>query len=39
MVKLADLQDNMNLKRIKNITQKDIDRIEKYKKAKRILEM
>ena len=32
MVKLADLQDNMNLKRIKNITQKDIERIEKYKK-------
>lgn len=39
MVKLADLQDNMNLKRIKNITQKDIERIEKYKKAKEILKM
>ncbi|MEY8319857.1 HD domain-containing protein [Lachnospiraceae bacterium 46-61] len=38
-VKLADLQDNMNLKRIKNITQKDMERVEKYKKAKKILEM
>lgn len=37
-VKLADLEDNMNLNRIQNITQKDIQRVEKYKKAKRILQ-
>lgn len=32
-VKLADLKDNMNLSRIKNPTEKDYDRIEKYRKA------
>lgn len=37
-VKLADLEDNMNLKRIQNVTQEDIQRVEKYKKAKKILE-
>lgn len=37
-VKLADLEDNMNLNRIQNVTQKDIQRVEKYKKAKRILQ-
>ncbi|MDP8162561.1 guanosine-3',5'-bis(diphosphate) 3'-pyrophosphohydrolase [Pasteurella skyensis] len=37
-VKLSDLRDNMNLKRIKNITQKDLDRLEKYKKATAYLE-
>ena len=37
-VKLADLEDNMNLNIIQNVTQKDIQRVEKYKKAKRILQ-
>lgn len=37
-VKLSDLKDNMDLKRIKQITEKDIKRLEKYKKAKEILE-
>lgn len=38
VVKLADLEDNMNLNRIKNVTEKDRQRVEKYKKAKQILE-
>lgn len=33
-VKLADLNDNMNLSRIKNPTEKDFKRVEKYKDAK-----
>lgn len=37
-VKLADLKDNMNLKRLKCISQDDLKRLEKYKKAKEILE-
>lgn len=37
-VKLSDLKDNMNLERLKEITEKDINRLEKYKKAKEILE-
>ena len=37
-VKLADLTMNMDLNRIKNITQDDLDRVEKYKKAKQIIE-
>ncbi len=37
-VKLSDLKDNMNLKRLKKITEKDIKRVEKYEKAKEILE-
>ncbi|NLL71756.1 MAG: GTP pyrophosphokinase [Epulopiscium sp.] len=32
-VKLADLSDNMDLSRIKNPTEKDYKRIEKYRKA------
>lgn len=32
-VKLADLNDNMNLERIENPSQKDFERIEKYRKA------
>lgn len=38
-VKLSDLKDNMNLERLKEVTDKDIKRLEKYKKAKEILEM
>ncbi len=37
-VKLADLRHNSDLARIDHVTQKDLDRIEKYKKAIRILE-
>lgn len=36
-VKLADLADNMNLTRVKNPTQKDYDRLEKYKAARAFL--
>ena len=36
-VKMADLNDNMNLNRIKAPTQKDRERIEKYKKAMEFL--
>jgi hypothetical protein len=32
-VKLADLEDNSDLSRIKNPTQRDVDRIEKYRRA------
>lgn len=37
IVKLADLSDNMNIKRISNPTQKDYDRLEEYKQVKKIL--
>jgi len=37
-VKLSDLKDNMNLERLKEVTEKDMKRLEKYKKAKEILE-
>ena len=36
-VKLADLTDNMNLDRIKEPTQKDKERVEKYRKAMKFL--
>lgn len=36
-VKLADLKHNMDLKRLSNVTPKDIKRLEKYKKAYIIL--
>lgn len=36
--KTKDLRDNMDLDRLKQITEKDIERLEKYKKAKEILE-
>lgn len=39
-VKLADLSDNMDLSRIEKPTQKDYERIEKYRKARhRILDV
>ncbi len=31
-VKIADLEDNMDIRRIKNITEKDIERLNKYRK-------
>ena len=37
-VKLADLEHNSNLSRIAEPSQKDLDRLEKYKQAKKILE-
>jgi len=36
-VKIADLEDNMNVKRIGEITSKDLARIEKYHRAWRAL--
>ena len=36
-VKLADLADNMDMSRIPNPTEKDLARLEKYKKAKSLL--
>jgi len=36
-VKIADLEDNMNVERIGEITQKDLARIEKYHRAWRAL--
>ena len=36
-VKLSDLRHNSNLKRLKNTTKKDLERIIKYKKAIEIL--
>ena len=36
-VKLADLNQNMNLKRLKIVTEKDLERLEKYKKARDLL--
>lgn len=36
-VKLADLEQNINLKRLKTVSDKDLKRLEKYKKAKEIL--
>lgn len=37
-IKISDLKDNMNLKRLKIIRDKDIKRQEKYKKALNFLE-
>jgi (p)ppGpp synthase/HD superfamily hydrolase len=37
LVKIADLEDNMNVKRIGEMTPKDLARIEKYHRAWRIL--
>lgn len=36
-VKLSDLKDNMNLERLKEVTEMDRKRFEKYKKAESIL--
>lgn len=37
-VKLADIRDNRNLGRLETVTQKDLDRLEKYKRATKFLE-
>lgn len=39
MVKLADLKDNMNLSRITTPTEKVFERVKKYQKAFKILEL
>ncbi len=36
-VKLADLEDNMDLTRLSKVTEKDLERVEKYKLAKQQL--
>lgn len=36
-VKLADLEDNMNLSRLPHPTETDLERVEKYKRAQSIL--
>lgn len=36
-VKIADLRDNMDLTRLREITGKDMERIEKYRRALEIL--
>ena len=36
-VKIADIRDNLDVTRISNITDKDVKRINKYKKALKIL--
>jgi (p)ppGpp synthase/HD superfamily hydrolase len=33
-VKLADLEDNMDIRRIENVTERDIERIQKYQAAR-----
>ena len=37
-VKIADLTHNMDLRRIPNVTEKDIQRVEKYKRALKVLQ-
>lgn len=37
LVKLADLEDNMDLSRLSDVTEKDLKRVEKYRKAHQIL--
>lgn len=36
-VKLSDLNDNMNIKRLKEVTEQDLKRLEKYRTAKEML--
>lgn len=36
-VKIADLKDNMNITRLKELTEKDIERLKKYHKAYKML--
>lgn len=40
LVKIADLEDNMNLGRLSEVTEEDLNRVKKYEKArKRLLEV
>jgi len=36
-VKLADLEDNMDIRRIENVTERDIERMQKYQTARKKL--
>ena len=36
-LKMADLEDNMDLSRLENVTDKDKERVKRYKKAVDIL--
>ena len=36
-MKLADLEDNMDLSRLPKVTDTDLERVEKYKRAKKYL--
>lgn len=36
-VKIADIKDNLNLSRLKEVTDKDLQRVEKYNNALRVL--
>lgn len=38
VVKIADLNDNMNLGRLNEVTEKDLERVKKYARAKKRLE-
>ena len=38
VVKISDLNDNMNLGRLNEVTEKDIERVKKYARAKKRLE-
>jgi len=38
VVKIADIQDNMDLSRISNVTTRDLERIEKYRHALALLQ-
>ncbi len=38
LVKIEDIKHNMNLKRLNNITQADMQRLNKYKKALKVLQ-
>jgi hypothetical protein len=37
-VKIADIEHNSDLSRLQNIRQEDLERVEKYKRAKVLLE-
>ncbi|HOO80641.1 MAG TPA: HD domain-containing protein [Lachnospiraceae bacterium] len=37
-IKLADLEHNMNLDRLNEVTKKDLERMKKYQKAKELLQ-
>ena len=36
-VKIADLEDNLDVRRLKRITEKDIERINRYLEARRYI--
>ncbi len=36
-VKLADIEDNMDLRRLGNIGEKDLERLQRYQRARRVI--